>query len=152
MSMLERSLAPTAAAAALALAACGTDRCPMETAYVDEATVPASCTELSTTYSFTIGLCEDCRYTSPSCEADVLSVPAGGRPGEVFLATQWQVCADDQGCPFQSGEDCWFPTCVVTVPQGGPYDVYYVVGTDLNGDFVTGAFQIEFGAPGDTCG
>jgi hypothetical protein len=70
----------------------------------------------------------------------------------VSLSTQWQVCADDQGCDFQAGEDCWFPTCVVTVPGAGVYDVYYVTGTAPGGGFETGSFQVEFGAGPDTCG
>ena len=152
MTTFTRSLATTAAAAALALAACGSDQCPMETGYVEEATVPSSCSEASTTYAFSIGLCEDCRYTNPSCEADVLSAPVGGQPGEIFLATEWQVCADDQGCDFQAGDDCWSPTCVVAVTASGLYDVFYVIGTDMNGDFVTGSFRVEFGAASDTCG
>jgi hypothetical protein len=146
--MTIRSMA--VAAAVLALAACGSDQCPMETAYVDEDTVPSSCSEPSQTYSFTIGLCEDCRDTSPTCEADV-TPPAAGQPGQVSLATQWQLCADDQGCDFQAGDECYFPTCVVTVPAPGTYDVYYVIGTDMSGGFVTGSFQVEFGASPDTC-
>jgi hypothetical protein len=152
--MRTRRAALALAAAALAAAACGPDQCPMEPAYVDTAAKPlptGACTVPSTTYGLPIALCEDCRYTAPNCEADVLARPTATANGEVYLATQWQVCQDNQGCNFQAGSSCYTPTCLITVPQPGTYTVTYLT-TDAHGAAATASFDVTFGGGPNTCG
>jgi hypothetical protein len=146
--MLARRLAVAGAAVAVALAACGPDQCPMQAAYVDpaQASFPASCSVSGETYSFTVPLCETCQYTSPNCEADLVG------SNTVQLATQWQVCSENQGCAFPGSEPiCYFPRCTVTVPSAGTYTISYVTMDD-QGVIQTPSFEVVFGAGTNTCG
>jgi hypothetical protein len=153
--MISRRAALAALAAALAATACGPNQCPMDVAYVDTSKLPlpsGSCSVSGTSYTVPVALCEDCRYTSPNCQADVLSRPTSTANGEVQLATQWQVCQDNQGCNFSAGASCYQPSCTIAVPVPGTYTVSYITGTDSSGNFTTGSFDVTFGAGPSTCG
>jgi hypothetical protein len=141
--MATRRTLSSAAAAALVLGAC-TDRCPMETAYVEAPQGP-TCTATSS-ISLTVRACEDCRFSNPNCEADLT-----GQPNEVFLATQWEKCEEDEGCPWATGGDaCFTPQCVVTVPNPGDWTIVYLSGTDTQGNPITDEVTIRFGDPSCT--
>ena len=150
--MATRRTLSIAAAAALVLGAC-TDRCPMEAGFVDPASVEqyeGTC-RAQLSVPLTVRLCEDCRFSSPNCEADVTALPQGGTPGEVFLATQWEKCDEDEGCPWATGEEaCFTPACVVTVPSPGPWTINYLAGTDSQGNPITGFIDVQLGIPACT--
>jgi hypothetical protein len=138
------------AAVAVGIAGCGggTDDCPRTAGIADSSFTPGACQVPATTLTITMPLCEQCSHTTPNCTSEVLSTPDNGLPGEIFLSTQWEICADNNSC---SAEACANVTCTVTVPVGGAYDVAYIAGINPDGSFQTPTFEVTFGGGPNSC-
>ncbi len=120
-------------AAALAAAACSSEKCPTETPGVN--TVSASCTVLSgSTVNYPIKLCPTCNLTNVTCEVDLSAVGQG----QIFLDPKAEACSDSSSCP----PSCSFSndTCAFTAPAVGNYTVTaYDPGT---GTYKTGQLNV----------
>ncbi len=112
-----------AAAAALAIAGCGSDKCPTESPGVNSV---GSCQALAgATVNFPIRLCPTCNQTLSSCDTDLSAVGSG----QIFLNPVVEACTSSSSC---AGAGC-SPnpaTCTFTAPAAAPATTYTVLVFD----------------------
>ncbi len=108
-----------AAAAAIAAAGCGSEKCPTENPEVSA--MPASCAASpGATVGYPLKLCPTCNQTGITCDVDTSGVGVGS--GTIFLDPKAEVCESSSSCPPScSTQDT---VCTFTAPSAqGSYTV-----------------------------